>query len=370
MAKSTRSTAKKVVAKGKATASATAVRKTSSTVKKVVAKAAPTAKKVAKPAKALKPAAGAAKPVAKAAGKPKAVVEAAAKRTPPAAPVSKAKPAAAPVSAKVKHTSNMISSAAPATVDSAPAAKAAPLTTPATAPVATPAPTSKPTKQVITEENKKSSRKGVITPNASEAGITMEGGRYALAATTNIDLPAGYRPSSDEEYMSPMHLRSFATSYATGAISLSRNPSRRSTTCAKKSVTSVTRPSVQPERRRIRWSCVRVIAIANSSRRSTRRSSALKKAVTATVRRPTRTSAWNVWRRAPSRRYASTHRSAGNTASARWATEAAMQLLSPAPRACLVCRRKPCVGDPVRRSVRGCRSSAVLDRLQHSCQSV
>ncbi len=37
----------------------------------------------------------------------------------------------------------------------------------------------------------------------------MEGGRYALAATTNIDLPAGYRPSSDEEYMNPMHLAFF-----------------------------------------------------------------------------------------------------------------------------------------------------------------
>lgn len=62
---------------------------------------------------------------------------------------------------------------------------------------------------MITEENKKSSRKGVITPNASEAGITMEGGRYALAATTSIDLPVGYRPSSDEEYMNPMHLAFF-----------------------------------------------------------------------------------------------------------------------------------------------------------------
>jgi DnaK suppressor protein len=37
----------------------------------------------------------------------------------------------------------------------------------------------------------------------------MEGGRYALAATTNIDLPTGYRPSQDEEYMNPMHLAFF-----------------------------------------------------------------------------------------------------------------------------------------------------------------
>lgn len=213
MAKSTRSTAKKVVAKGKATASAKAVKKTSSTAKKVAAKAAPPAKKVtkpvAKPAKAVKPVSKAAKPAVKAVGKPKAAAKAAVKSKPAAAPVSKAKPAAAPVSAKVKHASNTIPSAAPATAKSAPAPKAAPPTTPVAAPVATPAPISKPTKQVITEENKKNSRKGVITPTASEAGITMEGGRYALAATTNIDLPAGYRPSSDEEYMSPMHLAFF-----------------------------------------------------------------------------------------------------------------------------------------------------------------
>lgn len=213
MAKSTRSTAKKVVAKGKATASAKAVKKTSSTAKKVAAKAAPPAKKVtkpaAKPAKAVKPVAKAAKSAVKAVGKPKPAAKAAVKSKPAAAPVSKAKPAAAPVSAKVKHASNTIPSAAPATAKSAPAPKAAPPTTPAAAPVATPAPISKPTKQVITEENKKNSRKGVITPTASEAGITMEGGRYALAATTSIDLPAGYRPSSDEEYMSPMHLAFF-----------------------------------------------------------------------------------------------------------------------------------------------------------------
>jgi len=213
MAKSTRSTAKKVVAKGKATASAKAVKKTSSTAKKVTAKAAPPAKKATKPAakaaKAVKPVVKTTKPAAKAVGKPKPAAKAAAKSKPAAAPVSKAKPAAAPVSAKVKHASNTIPSAAPATAKSAPAPQAAPPTTPAAAPVATPAPISKPTKQVITEENKKNSRKGVITPTASEAGITMEGGRYALAATTNIDLPAGYRPSSDEEYMSPMHLAFF-----------------------------------------------------------------------------------------------------------------------------------------------------------------
>ncbi|AHX12482.1 molecular chaperone DnaK [Dyella jiangningensis] len=41
-------------------------------------------------------------------------------------------------------------------------------------------------------------------------GITREDGRYALPSTTTIDLPKGYRPSSnDEEYMNPKHLAYF-----------------------------------------------------------------------------------------------------------------------------------------------------------------
>jgi DnaK suppressor protein len=218
MAKSTRSTAKKVVAKGKATASAKAVKKSSSATKKAAVKAAPPAKKAVKPAAkptkvASKPVAKAAKPAAKAVSKTKPVAKAVTKAKPskPAAvPPSPVKPVAAPATAKVKHASNTIPSAAPAAAKSTPAPKAAPPTAPAAAaPAATPAPISKPTKQVITEENKKNSRKGVITPTASEAGITMEGGRYALAATTNIELPPGYRPSADEEYMNPTHLAFF-----------------------------------------------------------------------------------------------------------------------------------------------------------------
>src|SRR6202012_172436 len=40
-------------------------------------------------------------------------------------------------------------------------------------------------------------------------GIPREDGRYALPSTTTIDLPKGYRPSSDEEYMSPKQLAFF-----------------------------------------------------------------------------------------------------------------------------------------------------------------
>ncbi len=37
----------------------------------------------------------------------------------------------------------------------------------------------------------------------------MQDGRYALPASTVIDLPTGYRPSAKEEYMCPNHLEYF-----------------------------------------------------------------------------------------------------------------------------------------------------------------
>ncbi len=42
-----------------------------------------------------------------------------------------------------------------------------------------------------------------------EQTITREDGRYALPATVNIDLPAGYRPGPGEEYMNPKQLAYF-----------------------------------------------------------------------------------------------------------------------------------------------------------------
>ena len=48
-----------------------------------------------------------------------------------------------------------------------------------------------------------------MTPPASENSFTMQDGRYALPATTNIDLPKGYKPSQKEEYMSPPQLQYF-----------------------------------------------------------------------------------------------------------------------------------------------------------------
>jgi DnaK suppressor protein len=45
--------------------------------------------------------------------------------------------------------------------------------------------------------------------NTAEQTITREDGRYALPATVNIELPKGYRPSPDEEYMNPRQLAYF-----------------------------------------------------------------------------------------------------------------------------------------------------------------
>ena len=44
---------------------------------------------------------------------------------------------------------------------------------------------------------------------ADEQSITREDGRYALPATVNIDLPKGYHPRVDEEYMCPRQLAYF-----------------------------------------------------------------------------------------------------------------------------------------------------------------
>ncbi|MBU6247781.1 MAG: RNA polymerase-binding protein DksA [Xanthomonadaceae bacterium] len=43
----------------------------------------------------------------------------------------------------------------------------------------------------------------------TDHGVTKEDGRYALPANVTIDLPKGYRPSANEEYMSPRQLAYF-----------------------------------------------------------------------------------------------------------------------------------------------------------------
>lgn len=44
---------------------------------------------------------------------------------------------------------------------------------------------------------------------ADPQSITREDGRYALPSTVAIELPKGYRPSVDDEYMNPKHLAYF-----------------------------------------------------------------------------------------------------------------------------------------------------------------
>lgn len=43
----------------------------------------------------------------------------------------------------------------------------------------------------------------------NEPGVTKEDGRYALPTTVNIELPDGYIPADNEEYMGPRHLAYF-----------------------------------------------------------------------------------------------------------------------------------------------------------------
>lgn len=232
MAKSSQSSARKPAPKGKA-AGAKGAKKPAATQKKAVPKVAKPVVKTAKapgkptkpgkpatPVKTARPPARVVKPVAKTsktAGTVKSVKPAAktiskveSKPVNKAAPVAVVKPAAKPAAKTVAKTAPVATKAAAPAAAAKSVAKAAPAPKPATQSESAPQPTtSKPVKQVITEESKKTSRKGVIAPTASETGITMEGGRYALAATTHIDLPPGYRPSQDEEYMNPMHLAFF-----------------------------------------------------------------------------------------------------------------------------------------------------------------
>ncbi len=63
------------------------------------------------------------------------------------------------------------------------------------------------TKQATLNKKGKMGETAALT--GSDSGITIEDGRYALPATTQIDLPKGYKPSSKEEYMNPQQLAYF-----------------------------------------------------------------------------------------------------------------------------------------------------------------
>jgi len=234
---------KNVAAAGRGAKAAVKVVAKSAPAKKPAAKKAAVKKAVAKKPPEKKPAAKKAAPT-KAPAKsvvakkpaPKAPAKTAAPAKKPAVTKKVAKPAAvkAAVPAKKQPPKTVAKPvAAPAKTAKVepvkPAAKAAPAkpavaAQPAPAPVkATPvvAPPAKPTVSPLagkvasatarhTPIQKQKAQQSSMNKTATlDNGITREDGRYALPSTTLIDLPKGYRPSNDEEYMNPKHLAYF-----------------------------------------------------------------------------------------------------------------------------------------------------------------
>ena len=170
-------------------------------------KPAPTgkAKKAKVPVKTKPVAAKAKKAPVKAAAKPKRAVVPA-KKTPPKAAT---KPAAKPVKAAAKS----------APVKSAPPPKPAPATK---KPVAASKPVERPsnletqsgksvstTKSVVSTAAPHKTPKARAVAPATDTGVTMQDGRYALPTSVRIELPNGYKPTAKEEYMSPRQLEYF-----------------------------------------------------------------------------------------------------------------------------------------------------------------
>jgi DnaK suppressor protein len=183
---------------------------------KAAAKKAPPAKKVVakKPAPAPKPQPKKAEPAKKVVAKPaapakqapikKVEVKAAAKpaaKPAPAAPA--AKPAPAPKAA-VPAPSPQTKHAEPAKGTPRPIAGKVASAVGATGKVASATAHSSTKKQKTPQSSMNNSSATTL-----DNGVTREDGRYALPTTTQIDLPKGYKPSNDEEYMNPRHLAYF-----------------------------------------------------------------------------------------------------------------------------------------------------------------
>jgi DnaK suppressor protein len=157
---------------------------------------------------------------AKSAARSKTVVRAGAGKAHKAPSKSAAKPKRPPVA--VKKVANK-----PAIKAVKPAAKPAPVKAPAkTAPATKKAVVA--SKQSVKPSNlEKQTGKSVSTSKpsvthsatfkgkaravapASDSGVTMQDGRYALPTTVRIELPNGYKPTGKEEYMSPRQLEYF-----------------------------------------------------------------------------------------------------------------------------------------------------------------
>ena len=214
----------KPVAKGKTVAKAKAKPKATP---KPVAKAKPAAKgKAAAPSKAAvksKPS-----PVSKTAGKKPAVGKVAAAKGKAIATPKSVKKSAAPVKPVAKKAP--VKAVAPAKAAAQPAVKAAASkqVTPKAAPVKAPATKAKPIQAVNTVSSKATSKRGTAarTPQpVHEPAARLTGGIRARAivpnrpilinepppvvATVRVDLPAGYRPGPNEEFMSPYQLEYF-----------------------------------------------------------------------------------------------------------------------------------------------------------------
>ncbi len=65
------------------------------------------------------------------------------------------------------------------------------------------------------DTNVSKSRKAPAARPPLENGVTMQDGHYALPLSVTIDLPKGYKPSADEEYMSPRQLQFFRNKLST-----------------------------------------------------------------------------------------------------------------------------------------------------------
>lgn len=184
-------------------------------VKKPVPKkiAKPVAKKaVAKPAP--KKSAAAKKPVAKPVlakkvAKPAGKAAAPAHKPVPKAAAAPAKPIKAPAPKPVAKPS--VVKPAPAGKHAAPKPVAALLAGKTASPIsAIPPRVAKATARHTSNMKQKSPQSSMNSSATTlDNGITKEDGRYALPSTLMIDLPKGYRPSSDEEYMNPRHLAYF-----------------------------------------------------------------------------------------------------------------------------------------------------------------
>ncbi|WP_250338256.1 RNA polymerase-binding protein DksA [Luteibacter flocculans] len=205
--KSTKTTAKSPAK----TAAQPAPKKAAAPAKNAAAKPAPkaAAKKApakAAPVKAAKaaPAKTATKTPAKATKAPvKASPVAAKKATPPAAakkaPPAPVKSAPVPAPAPAKKAATAVPAASPEKGRSASAVAAAPPRTASAVAGTNPS------------RNEKSAQASMnsTASHTADNGITREDGRYALPASTVIDLPKGYKPGDDEEYMNPRQLAYF-----------------------------------------------------------------------------------------------------------------------------------------------------------------